>query len=117
MQLSRDKGNHPGIRGLSFRDKNLRQLLLFFSSFQNSVKEMKIVELPEVLCIHLKRFRFDTYLSTKISRHIKFPLVGLDMTPYLKEGNQTSHSSSSMLSSLTTEGQEVSVGVTRRNRK
>ena len=48
---------------------------------------MSIVELPEVLCIHLKRFRYDAYISTnKISRHIKFPLTGLSMVPFLKQG-------------------------------
>ena len=58
-------------------------------SFQNSSKEMSIVKLPEVLCIHLKRFRFDTYFSGKISRHIAFPLSGLDMSAYLKQGAPT----------------------------
>lgn len=43
------------------------------------------MELPEVLCIHLKRFRYDAYISTnKISRHIRFPLTGLSMGPFLK---------------------------------
>ena len=46
---------------------------------------MSIVRLPEVLCIHLKRFRFDTYLSTKISRHIAFPLTDLDLSPHVKK--------------------------------
>ena len=49
---------------------------------------MSIVKLPEVLCIHLKRFRFDAYFSTKISRHIQFPLKDLDMGPYLKQKDQ-----------------------------
>ena len=74
--------------------------------FQNSQKEMIITKLPEVckstfsvsfiapcllslyyqvLCIHLKRFRFDAYFSSKISRHIAFPLNDLDMGSYLKE--------------------------------
>lgn len=57
-------------------------------SFQDSQKDMSIVELPEVLCIHLKRFRYDAYISTnKISRHIKFPLTGLSMVPFLKQGS------------------------------
>jgi ubiquitin carboxyl-terminal hydrolase 20/33 len=53
--------------------------------FQNSQKEMIITKLPEVLCVHLKRFRFDAYFSSKISRHIAFPLNDLDMGPYLKD--------------------------------
>jgi len=60
-------------------------------SFQNSLKEMSIVKLPEVLCIHLKRFRFDSYFSTKISRHIAFPLNDLDMSAYLKEVSGSYH--------------------------
>ncbi len=60
-------------------------------SFQNSEKAMSIASLPEVLCIHLKRFRFDAYFSTKIARHIRFPLSGLDMSPYLKQGHHFSH--------------------------
>ena len=58
---------------------------MFCFSFQNSQKEMSIVTLPEVLCIHLKRFRFDAYISTKISRNIRFPLTGLSMEPFLKQ--------------------------------
>lgn len=54
---------------------------------------MSIVKLPEVLCIHLKRFRFDAYFSSKISRHIAFPMHDLDMGSYVKEtvrqGNST----------------------------
>jgi ubiquitin carboxyl-terminal hydrolase 20/33 len=46
---------------------------------------MIITKLPEVLCVHLKRFRFDAYFSSKISRHIAFPLNDLDMGPYLKD--------------------------------
>jgi len=52
---------------------------------------MSIVKLPEVLCIHLKRFRFDSYFSTKISRHIAFPLNDLDMSAYLKEVSGSHH--------------------------
>ena len=51
---------------------------------------MSIVELPEVLCIHLKRFKFDAYFSSKISRHISFPLTKLDMGRYLKKQDQPS---------------------------
>ena len=60
-------------------------LSLSLLSFQNSIKEMSIVRLPEVLCVHFKRFRFDTYLSTKISRHIAFPLTDLDLSQYQKD--------------------------------
>ena len=39
----------------------------------------------QVLCIHLKRFRFDAYFSSKISRHIAFPIHSLDMHSYIKD--------------------------------
>ena len=45
------------------------------------------MRLPEVLCVHFKRFRFDTYLSTKISRHIAFPLTDLDLSQYRKDSD------------------------------
>ena len=52
---------------------------------------MKLLEYSsQVLCIHLKRFRFDAFFSTKISRTINFPLTGLNMTPYLKDAAQNS---------------------------
>ncbi|XP_064396159.1 ubiquitin carboxyl-terminal hydrolase 20-like isoform X2 [Halichondria panicea] len=55
-------------------------------SFQNSRKQTSIIKLPDVLCIHLKRFKFDAYFSTKISRNITFPLTDLEMGGYLREG-------------------------------
>lgn len=41
------------------------------------------MQLPEVLCIHLKRFRHELMFSSKISSAVSFPLKGLDMRPYL----------------------------------
>lgn len=52
---------------------------------------MKIAALPEVLCVHLKRFRFDAYLSTKISRHIRFPLTGLDLASFMSQDTRQTH--------------------------
>ena len=40
---------------------------------------------PQVLCIHLKRFRFDSFHPSKIGRQISFPLDDLDMEKYMKE--------------------------------
>lgn len=40
----------------------------------------------QILCIHLKRFRHEMYFSSKISNFITFPLVGLDMRPFLLRG-------------------------------
>ncbi|XP_039298716.1 ubiquitin carboxyl-terminal hydrolase 33-like [Nilaparvata lugens] len=40
----------------------------------------KITQLPEVLCINLKRFLPD---STKKTQHVSFPITELDMTPFV----------------------------------
>lgn len=47
------------------------------------MKFSRVLELPEMLCVHLKRFRHDLSYSSKISSPVHFPLVGLDMRPYL----------------------------------
>lgn len=47
------------------------------------VISMQVLQLPEVLCIHLKRFRHELMFSSKISSAVSFPLKGLDMRPYL----------------------------------
>ncbi|KAL8625769.1 hypothetical protein ACOMHN_012361 [Nucella lapillus] len=49
---------------------------------RNGLKYSKVLELPEVLCIHLKRFRHE-FFSSKINTYISFPLHSLDMKPYL----------------------------------
>lgn len=38
---------------------------------------------PQVLCIHLKRFRHEVISSFKISSHVSFPVEGLDLRPFL----------------------------------
>lgn len=50
---------------------------------RNGIKYSKVMELPEVLCIHLKRFRHEVMFSSKISSYVSFPLEGLDMAPFL----------------------------------
>ncbi|KAK7095088.1 ubiquitin carboxyl-terminal hydrolase 20-like [Littorina saxatilis] len=49
---------------------------------RNGLKYSKVLELPEILCIHLKRFRHE-FFSSKINTYISFPLHGLEMKPYL----------------------------------
>jgi len=53
-------------------------------------KRMVFKELPEVLCIHLKRFRFDNaygwFNGSKNSRVVTFPVTTtLDMAPFMEE--------------------------------
>uniref|UniRef100_W5KZ08 Ubiquitin carboxyl-terminal hydrolase n=1 Tax=Astyanax mexicanus TaxID=7994 RepID=W5KZ08_ASTMX len=49
---------------------------------RNGVKYCKVLRLPEILCIHLKRFRHEVMYSFKISSHVSFPLEGLDLKPF-----------------------------------
>lgn len=50
---------------------------------RNGVKYCKVLQLPEILCIHLKRFRHELTYSFKVSSHVAFPLEGLDLRPFL----------------------------------
>ncbi|XP_045144453.1 ubiquitin carboxyl-terminal hydrolase 20 [Echinops telfairi] len=50
---------------------------------RNGVKYCKVLRLPEILCIHLKRFRHEVMYSFKINNHVSFPLEGLDLRPFL----------------------------------
>uniref|UniRef100_A0A8C8FMA3 Ubiquitin carboxyl-terminal hydrolase n=1 Tax=Oncorhynchus tshawytscha TaxID=74940 RepID=A0A8C8FMA3_ONCTS len=50
---------------------------------RNGVKYCKVLQLPEILCIHLKRFRHEVMYSFKINSHVAFPLEGLDLQPFL----------------------------------
>ncbi|KAF5274396.1 hypothetical protein FQA39_LY07276 [Lamprigera yunnana] len=53
------------------------------NKLRNGIKFSKVLQLPEVLCIHLKRFRHELMFSSKISSFVSFPLKGLDVRPYL----------------------------------
>ncbi|GAB6024605.1 hypothetical protein CHUAL_009750 [Chamberlinius hualienensis] len=50
---------------------------------RNGIKYSKVLSLPEILCIHLKRFRHEVMFSSKINNYVSFPLEGLDMKPFL----------------------------------
>ncbi|KAG5450555.1 Ubiquitin carboxyl-terminal hydrolase 20 [Clonorchis sinensis] len=49
----------------------------------NGLNQTALVSLPEVLCIHLKRFRSHCMDSSKINSPVTFPLEGLELGPYL----------------------------------
>ncbi|XP_055918572.1 ubiquitin carboxyl-terminal hydrolase 20 [Eupeodes corollae] len=53
------------------------------NKLRTGVKYSRVLDLPEALCVHLKRFRHDLSYSSKISSYIHFPLVGFDMRPFL----------------------------------
>ncbi|KAJ3295830.1 Ubiquitin carboxyl-terminal hydrolase 3, partial [Borealophlyctis nickersoniae] len=53
-------------------------------------KRLLIERLPEVLCLHLKRFRFTRESVTRNSRakvetFVQFPVINLDMGPYTRQ--------------------------------
>lgn len=53
------------------------------NKLRTGIKYSRVLTLPEVLCIHLKRFRNDLSYSSKISSDVYFPLEGFDMRPYI----------------------------------
>lgn len=50
---------------------------------QKSTKRFWVRRLPNVLCLHIKRFRWNNFFRTKIDQRIKFPIKSLDMSQYL----------------------------------
>lgn len=50
---------------------------------QRSTKRFWIRRLPDVLCLHLKRFRYNNYIRTKIDDYVQFPIQNLDMKRYV----------------------------------
>ncbi|XP_063830272.1 ubiquitin carboxyl-terminal hydrolase 3-like [Ostrinia nubilalis] len=50
---------------------------------QKSTKQFWIRRLPNVLCLHLKRFRWHNYFRTKVDTSISFPLRSLDMSRFV----------------------------------
>uniref|UniRef100_A0A4W6FVE0 Ubiquitin carboxyl-terminal hydrolase n=1 Tax=Lates calcarifer TaxID=8187 RepID=A0A4W6FVE0_LATCA len=65
---------------------------------RNGVKFCKMQSLPEILCIHLKRFRHELMFSTKISTHVSFPLEGLDLQPFLAKDSSAQTTNYDLLS-------------------
>ncbi|TKR80891.1 hypothetical protein L596_014876 [Steinernema carpocapsae] len=55
------------------------------AKLRNGVKTCRITKLPEILCIHLKRFRHDYVYSTKVSTSVTFPICDLDLSEFLCE--------------------------------
>ncbi|TNN88524.1 Ubiquitin carboxyl-terminal hydrolase 33 [Liparis tanakae] len=65
---------------------------------RNGVKFCKMQSLPEILCVHLKRFRHELMFSTKISTHVSFPLEGLDLQPFLAKDSAAQTTNYDLLS-------------------
>ncbi|KAG8433125.1 hypothetical protein GDO86_017424 [Hymenochirus boettgeri] len=58
---------------------------------QGSIK-LSLWTLPDVLILHLKRFRQDGDRRVKLQNMVRFPLTGLDMTPHVVKRSQSSWS-------------------------
>ncbi|VDO34512.1 unnamed protein product [Onchocerca flexuosa] len=52
------------------------------AKLRNGIKICKIINSPEILCIHLKRFRHELSYSVKIRNKVTFPIHDLDLTPF-----------------------------------
>ncbi|KAF9423351.1 hypothetical protein HW555_001160 [Spodoptera exigua] len=52
------------------------------NKLRNGVKMSGVVRLPEVLCVHLKRFRHELMFSAKVAARVSFPIHDLNMAPY-----------------------------------
>lgn len=50
---------------------------------QPSTKKFWILRLPNVLCLHLKRFRYSQHARTKVDTFVRFPIKDLNMSSYL----------------------------------
>lgn len=53
------------------------------NTLRNGVKMSGVLRLPEILCVHLKRFRHELMFSSKVAARVAFPLHDLNMAPYL----------------------------------
>uniref|UniRef100_A0A3P9KU34 ubiquitinyl hydrolase 1 n=1 Tax=Oryzias latipes TaxID=8090 RepID=A0A3P9KU34_ORYLA len=58
---------------------------------QGSIK-LSLWTLPDILILHLKRFRQDGDRRMKMQNTVKFPLTGMDMAPHIVKRSQSSWS-------------------------
>ncbi|VDD80261.1 unnamed protein product [Mesocestoides corti] len=59
------------------------------SRHTNGRMHIELTKLPEVLCLHLKRFRHDFISASKIYSPVDFPLRNLDLSKYLHPSCRT----------------------------
>ncbi|KAL1922380.1 uncharacterized protein VTP21DRAFT_9919 [Calcarisporiella thermophila] len=52
-------------------------------------KKFTLKKLPEVLCLHIKRFRWTRHSRSKIDTYVRFPLEGLDVGAFAVEDRRT----------------------------
>lgn len=57
-------------------------------------KKLSIFRFPEILVVHMKRFRYNNNNAReKINTDVNFPLLGLDLTPFLSKDRGVSNES------------------------
>lgn len=60
---------------------------------QRSTKRFWIRRLPNVLCLHVKRFRWQSCCRVKVDTYVEFPLRGFNMSHYVLNMPETRNSS------------------------
>ncbi len=63
---------------------------------QPSTKKFWFRKLPNVLCMHIKRFQWTGFLRSKIDVFVQFPLRGLDLRPYILKPEESPDSESTI---------------------
>lgn len=58
---------------------------------QQGMVKMSLWTLPDILILHLKRFRQVGEQRNKLTTFVPFPLAGLDMTPHMVNRNHAAH--------------------------
>ena len=48
----------------------------------NVIHHLHFSNFAQVLCLHLKRFKFQAFHRSKVDTYVQFPVRGLDMSPY-----------------------------------
>lgn len=52
-------------------------------SFQRATKKFDLWRLPQVLVVHLKRFKYGQFSRQKVTTYVDFPINGLDLSEYV----------------------------------
>lgn len=53
-----------------------------------SLKTLSLHKLPNVLCIQLKRFKHESFFSSKVNTQVVFPVDNMDMSPFCQSASQ-----------------------------
>lgn len=59
---------------------------------QKISKKLDLWKLPEILIVHLKRFRHEMDYTVKLDTLVKFPVDELDLSEYVKDGGNAKYS-------------------------